>query len=459
MASRLELINVRLPLADETKLYRVTAENGIWTKVERQDSELASETHLPIDSWSFIPGHPSGGAELLDARQRVMLPGLVDAHMHLDKAFSLSRVGNVSGTLEEAVANYSSAAPSFSKEEIRARILRSALQAASFGTSVIRTHLDFHVKAGRDVALRTVEAALEAKEMLAPYIRIQLFPMCPYQQLTAYELEAAEEAIRMGVDGLGGAPHLSQTPEADIDFIFRLAEKYDCQIDLHTDETDDPSVRTLRTIAEKTLQYGFQGRVTVDHLCSLGAMPDADAHKLIGRMAEAQLRAVTLPGANLYLQGRHDKFPVRRGITRVKELLQGGIPIATASDNIHDPFHPFGRGDLLLIGLITAYGAHMGSPSDMRTILRMISDMPAGIVGCNDYGIAAGHPADFVLFDGGSPEELFAMVPERRWIYRAGTWLKTAASRSGWLVPSLAAKWDSAVREISFLPKGTAAAR
>nr|WP_244226755.1 amidohydrolase family protein [Paenibacillus protaetiae] len=117
------------------------------------------------------------------------------------------------------------------------------------------------------------------------------------------------------------------------------------------------------------------------------------------------------------------------------------MPVAAASDNVHDPFHPFGRGDLLQIGLITAYGAHMGSPADLRTLLRMMTVVPAGILGLRDYGIAAGHTADFVILDAGTPDELFTMMPDRRWIYRGGAWLKTAAPPAGWELPELAAEW------------------
>ncbi|WP_233530956.1 amidohydrolase family protein [Paenibacillus alkalitolerans] len=443
------LYNVRLPLTDEARLYTAVAEEGVWSSVEPQSGAVMVAGSIPLDEWK-PDAYAQADEIVIDVRENMLLPGLVDAHMHLDKSFTLPRVGNESGTLEEAVRNYAAASPSFTKEEIKARITRAAMQAISFGTSAIRTHLDFNVKAGRDVALRTIEAALEVKEALAPYVTLQLFPMCPYNQLSSAEMEVAEEAIRMGVDGLGGAPHLSSTQEEDIDAIFRLAERYGRPIDLHTDESDDPNIRTVSHIAKRTMEYGFTGRVTVGHLCSLAAMPDEVAGHLIGRMAEAGLGAVTLPGANLYLQGRRDGFPVRRGVTRVKELLAAGIPLAAASDNIHDPFHPFGRGDLVLIGLVTAYAAHMGSPSDLRTLLRMITDIPAAVLGLTDYGVKAGNKADFVIFDGRSPEELFTELPERRWVYRGGRWLKIAASRAGWNDSALSFIWDSVTEAVSF---------
>lgn len=446
MINEMSLINTKLPLLNEKYLYTLKIQNGKWTSINKQDDLIFMPDAVPIDTMTGT----GGNEQIINLEGKVLLPGLIDAHMHLDKSFCLPQVGNVSGTLGEAVQNYSDAVPAFSKEEIKTRIMRSALQAVSFGTTAIRTHLDFHVKHGSAIALRTVEAALEAKEALSPYIELQLFPLTPFFHFTDKEMEVLEEAISMGLTGIGGAPHLSETPERDIDMLFRLAQKFDCPIDLHTDESDDPHVRTLGHIAKRTIDFGWSGRVTVDHLCSLASMSSADAGALIEQMAEAKLDAVTLPGANLYLQGRHDTFPVRRGVTRVKELLAAGIPLATASDNIHDPFHPFGRGDLIQIGLLTAYAAHMGSPADIRTILQMITEIPADILGIKGYGVHVGNEADFVVLDGTTPEELFTMLPERRWIYRNSGWLKLAAKRAGWADPVLDRYWNDAEKKLPF---------
>lgn len=450
MTVKINIVNAALPLRDESRLYSLTAEDGKWTAISKQSGELAQPGAIALDDWDGT--EPADGRLTLDAKGSIALPGFADAHMHLDKSFSLPKVGNVSGTLEEAVQNYAAAAPGFGKEEIKARMMRAALQSIACGTSALRSHLDFHVKHGPEVALRTIEAALEVKAMLAPYADLQLFPMIPYYDLTEKALEIAAETVSMGVTGLGGAPHLSPTPEADIDRIMALADRLCCPVDLHADESDDPSIRTAAHIARRTKEYGWFGKVAVGHLCSLAAMPDADAEPIIRQLAEAGVGAVTLPGANLYLQGRRDRHPVRRGVTRVKELLAAGIPLAAASDNIHDPFHPFGRGDLLLIGLVTAYAAHMGSPADMRAVLRMITANPAAVMGLHGYGMEVGNDADFVILDAATPEELFAMVPERRWVWRRGRCLKAAARRAEWSVSRLRHYWEDAVERVHFRP-------
>ncbi|OCT13315.1 amidohydrolase [Paenibacillus pectinilyticus] len=447
--NHIDLCNVRLPLLDERELYRLSIRDGNWTHIRKQEADAADPEVIDLEAWKSEQRGPTDGIPTLDLQGKILLPGYVDAHMHLDKSFSLTTVENISGTLEEAILNYSAAAPTFSKEEIKARMMRSALQALSFGTTHIRTHLDFNLKYSRDIALRTIEAALEAREALAPYITLQLFPMCPFNFMSL-DNEAIEEALRMGVDGIGGAPHLSQTPEEDIDFIFKMAEKYDVPIDLHCDETDNPQMRTVAYVAKRTQEEGYQGRVAVDHLCALASMTDEDAGGIIDQMAEAKLKAVSLPAVNLYLQGRHDTFPVRRGVTRLKQIHERGIPIAVASDNIHDPFHPFGRGDLLQIALIGSYAAHMGRPADLRTLLRMITEAPANVLGLTSYGLTEGNAANFVILDGRSTEEIFTLLPERRWVYCQGRFVRSPGSKAEWNNTTLAQFWQGATQAVSF---------
>ncbi|MCL6576522.1 amidohydrolase family protein [Kyrpidia sp.] len=450
--SDLHLINVSLPLFDSSALFEIHVANGRYTKIARQDGWI-DPPNSSFQDLVDLQAEPLSRFYQWDAKGKIMLPGLVDSHMHLDKAFSLPKVPNESGTLVEAVRNYRAMSPSFTLEEIKARMYRAALQALSYGTTHIRTHVDFNVAAGQDTALRNVQAAIEVKESLAPYLTIEVFPMCPYEW-TRREVELVEEAIQMGVDGLGGAPHLSSTPEEDIDHIFHLAAKHDLPIDLHTDESDDPQVRTVAYIAKKTEETDYQGRVVVDHLCSLSAMDDVVAGQLIEGMVEARLGAVTLPGANMYLQGRSDRGLVRRGVTRVRELLAAGIPVATASDNIHDPFHPFGRGDLLVIALLTAYATHMGSLSEQLTLLKMITDVPASLIGSEEYGIACGRPANFVILDVCRPEDVLVKLPEGRWVYGAGRWISVSQKRLSWGISSLANRWNTLQSQQSAFNEG-----
>lgn len=433
MPADLEMVNARLPLKKDGLLFKLTIKDGKWSSVEAQEGPAAAEGYVPISELEF--------SELRTARRinmqgRVLLPGFVDIHMHLDKAYSLPHVRNRSGTLLEAIENYRAVAPGFTKEMIRERIVKAALRAASLGSLNLRSHLDVPFHLGREVAFRTVEAALEAKELVKDVVDIEFFPMYFFDPSKERELtEFAEETLRMGIDGVGGAPHLSPDPEDGIRWAFRLATAFDRPIDLHCDESDDPKVKTIEAYCDHVLRNGYTGRATAGHLCSLSAMEQNEAERLIAKMAEAGIGAVTLPAVNLYLQGRGDQGNVRRGLTRVKELLKAGIPVAAASDNIQDPFHPFGRGDMLQMGLMTAYAAHLARKEDIHTVLQMLTHLPAAIAGIREYGISAGRPASFVVLDAVSGEELFQELPSSRWVYNKNRWIYASRLYQQWLEP------------------------
>lgn len=439
------ILNARMPLEDESSYYELVSNGGVWTSIISHAGLVEAPGSLQPGSLEAATLNRSDNAEIIiDAGGRLLLPGFVDMHMHLDKAFSISQVGNASGTLQEAVKNYGAASQRFSKDEIKRRIIRAALSAVAFGTTRIRSHLDFDLSAGTEVAFRTVLAALEARESLQGIVDIQFFPMLPAGIASPSAEEIVKEVLTLGMDGLGGAPHMSETPEADIAWIFRTAVEHDCPVDLHCDESDDPSVNTLKPILAQTKLHGYEKRVTVDHLCALSPKPQAEAEALIDEMVDARVGAVTLPAANLYLQGRKDRGLVRRGTTRIRELLEAGIPLATASDNIQDPFHPFGQGDLLQIGLLTAYAGHLASREDLRKLLRMITVVPAFNMGMADYGIRVGSPTEFVLVDALSIEEMFTTSAFGRWVYRGGDWVHLSRRSDQWARPKLSCMWADA---------------
>lgn len=441
MLHNMTMMNARLPLLDEDVYYRLEVREGKWYSIEPQPAYVNERTDEYVSLDAGIGGK-------IDLEGKIVLPGLVDSHMHLDKAFSLTTVPNRSGTLEEASANYTKAAAAFTKEEIKSRIIRAALQALSYGTTTIRSHLDYVVSSDTRVAMNTYEAAIEAKQLLAPYMTIQFIAMTPLK-LNPTTIAGLDRALQMGIDGIGGAPHMCEQPEFVMEECFRLAVKHRAIIDFHADETDDPSVRTVEYIANCARKIDSPAPIMVGHLCALAAMTQEDAAQVIDTIATSGLHVVSLPAVNLYLQGRHDHYPIRRGVTRIKELQAAGIPVAIGSDNIHDPFHPFGRGDLLQISLIAAYAAHMGSAQDLRNLLKMITEVPAHTLGLSDYGFRAGNRAQFVIIDSRSVEQLFTMLPERRWVYSGQSWLRVAPALTGWHEPTLTQLWNQAHRQVT----------
>lgn len=436
--SRLQMHNVRLPLGRGDGLFKVEIADGRFKRIQPQSPEAAegaakfSETDGALENY-----------QVLNLEGRYLLPSFVDIHTHLDKAFSLNAVPNRSGTLREAIASYSARAHLFNKQEIKRRVTKAALQALSYGTTHIRTHVNFEIDVDPGLALEQYEAALEAREELQNFVSIQVVPMFPnLYGRPAKEMEWVEEAIKMGADGIGGAPHLLPEANQNIDQLLSLAVKYDKFVDLHVDENDDPAICTIEHLIEKTKALGLEGKVFAGHLCSLAAMDEKRAYRIIEGMGEARIGAITLPGANLFLQGRGDKGLIRRGVTRVKELRALGVQVAAASDNINDPFHPFGKGDLLQIGLLTAYAAHMAGQDDLYAVLGMISTIPAGFYGIKNHGIKEGAPAQFVLADTGDIYELFSFQSPTRFVYSHGQWLFERRSTSRFHDAQLKVLWN-----------------
>ncbi|MED4403433.1 amidohydrolase family protein [Metabacillus fastidiosus] len=428
--SEVHLINARLPLRDELDLYELKAVNGVWVSVQKQERMVYMSESIPIQD--ITPRYEHEEGRPVDLAGRIVLPGFVDAHTHLDKAFTIQNVKNRSGTLFEAIKNYNKVISSFTKEDIKRRIEQAVLQSVKNGTVAIRSHLNFPYEYGESIAFRTIYAALGARESLRDIVDIQYVLMVPSREHSAEMWRAVEEAIKAGIDIIGGAPHVVHEHERFTDELFKIAVKYNIPIDLHTDERDDPHIQTISYLAEKTIAEGYQGKVTAGHLCTLSAIEPEKANTIINRMLEAELSAITLPASNLYLQGREDEGPVRRGITRVKELLHSGIKTAVASDNIQDPFHPFGNGDLLQAGLLTAYAAHMGSEDELQSLLQMITSLPASILGLSQYGIEAGHPVRFVVCDAQTHIELFSNLSPNRWVYRDFQWLHVSRKNGEW---------------------------
>ncbi|KOO50394.1 amidohydrolase [Priestia koreensis] len=432
----LHFINVHLPLEDRSSLYEVIIQEGKYESIKKQDDYREEDTFIPLK------GEHVGKTRKIDCEGRVMLPGLVDMHMHLDKAYSFSSVPNESGTLEEAIHNYDKLTPTFTSEILRQRMIKASLEALSYGTTTIRTHIDFSFTLPEEVAFRGLETALEVKEELKEFMDIEVAPMFSGIDVNdESHFERMRKAIELGIDAIGGAPHLAKEPEKEIELLFLMAKTYDKPLDLHTDESDDPDRDTVISIAEQTVKSDMKGRVVVDHLCSLAAMTEDKAHRVIELMKEADLGVVTLPAVNMYLQGRGDEGIVRRGTTRIRELKAEGIRVATASDNIHDPFHPFGKADLIQIGLMTAYVAHMGTRGEQHDLLKMMTHVPASILGLRQYGIKEGHPANFVIFNAQSVEGVFTDIPSTRYVFNRHRWVSVTETSKRLATHSMTELW------------------
>lgn len=357
----------------------------------------------------------------LDAEGRLVAPAFVEPHMHLDKTGVWPRLpATKTGTLEEAVQIMAEVKRSARVEEIRERAGVLIRQAVLAGTTVFRTHVDVDSVS----ELKGLQGVSLARDDHADLCDIQIvaFP----QRGIEREPDARDlmrEAMRSGADVVGGMPHWELDQEASsrhIDFCLELAVRHDADVDMHVDESDDPDCRTLDLLVEATERYGWGGRVSAGHCCSMAAWDDEYAAAVIERAARAGVNIITNPSTNLMIQGREDSEPRRRGIPRIKELLAAGVPLACGQDNVYDGFYPFGTGDRLQVALILAHAAQLATAEEIAAALDMVSGGAARVLRLPDYGIFEGARADLVILDAESQVEALRLQANRRWVLRGG---------------------------------------
>ncbi|MDW8055625.1 MAG: amidohydrolase family protein [Elusimicrobiota bacterium] len=359
---------------------------------------------------------------VIDAKNNLVTPAFVDPHIHLDKCLISEDIPeNKSGTLKEAIVLTWERKKKYTKKDILSRAGRVIEWAVQNGTLFLRTHVDVDPIGG----LVPLEGMLEVRQKYKNIVDLQIvaFPQEGILQAEGTK-ELMEEAIKLGADVVGGMPHNERIPEDSrrhIDICFEIAQKYDKDIDMHVDETDDPNSQTLQYLAYKTIKEGYQGRVTACHTCALAAYNDYYAQKVMDLVAEAKINMITNPATNLMLEGRLDKQPIRRGITRVKELIERGINVAYGQDCVKDAFYPtWGKADMLEVGLILAHAAQFTLPKEIMYLYKMPTINSAKILGIKNYGIKDGDIASFNIINAPDIYEMFRLQPERLYVIREG---------------------------------------
>lgn len=360
----------------------------------------------------LAPALPTKGHHEWDLAGRVVMPGMVDLHTHLDKTYF--NIPNQSGTLLEAITVWRANKHHDMRNRIRSGMTRAINQAIRYGTTAIRTHVDIELQSDL-VALETI---LALRDEFRPKIDIQVVALGGLTRNDEAN-QAMESALALGAEFVGGAPALEENPGAALQAVFQAAERSGKPIDVHIDETEDPAMRTLEHLAELTLAYGMQGKVSAGHCCSLAFMPLTDASRIIDKVAKAQINVITLPSCNLVLMGRNHQ-PIPRGVTRVKELLAAGVNVCAASDNVCDPFNPLGNYDLLQVANLTAHTAHMSGSDEIATCLQMVSAYPAKAFYGNYIPLAEGSLADLVVLDSECVAEIVPQLPHRLGTFKNG---------------------------------------
>ncbi len=358
--------------------------------------------------------------EVIDATGDLVSPPFVDPHFHMDATLSygLPRL-NTSGTLLEGIGLWGELKQVMTQQDVFDRALDYCDWAASLGLLAIRSHVDTC-----DDRLLGVEALLEVRKAVSGYIDLQLvaFPQDGlYRDPTAYDNTV--RALDMGVDVVGGIPHFERTMAdgtSSVTTLCEIAADRGLMVDMHCDETDDPHSRHIETLAYETQRLGLQGRVAGSHLTSMHSMDNYYVSKLLPLMAEAQVAAIPNPLINIMLQGRHDTFPKRRGLTRVKEMQALGITVGWGQDCVRDPWYSLGTGDMLDVAFMGLHVAQMSSPEDMARCFDMVTEVNARIMNLPDYGLRVGAMASLVVLDAGDKVEALRLRPDRLCVVSKG---------------------------------------
>ncbi len=379
---------------------------------------------IAIENGSIVQMGPELDAQAtreIDANDRLAAPPFVDSHFHIDSTLSYGRPRvNVSGTLLEGIELWGELKPHLTVENIKARARELCHWAIARGTLAIRSHVDVS-----DNSLLAVNALLEIREEIKPYIDLQLvaFPQDGYFRYPG-SVANLERALDMGVEVVGGIPHFERTMEqgaASVKALCELAAGRGLQVDMHCDESDDPLSRHIETLTFHTQRLGLQGRVTGSHLTSMHSMDNYYISKLMPLMAEARVHVVANPLINITLQGRHDTYPKRRGMTRVKELMEAGINVAFGHDALMDPWYSFGTYDMMEVAHMGLHVAQMTAVDQMQQIFEAITTNGARALGLEGYGLEPGCHADIVILQARDPQEALRLKPARLFVIRRGT--------------------------------------
>jgi cytosine deaminase len=383
------------------RLVDLAAEGGRWTRI----GELLA----------------ADGADEIDAEGRLATSPLVDCHLHLDASLTAGKPRwNESGTLIEGIDVWGELKPSLTEQDVFERAYEIVRWSVAQGTLYIRAHADV---SGENEAM--VRGLLRLRDEVADLCTVQVtaFPQDGIFARDGDE-ERLENALRLGVDCVGGIPHYEPTSGLglrEVHRVFELAKQYSRRIDVHCDETDDPNSRFLEVMADNTVKFGLGGRVTASHCTAMGSYEPYYSSKVHGFLRRAGINIVVNPFANSLIQGRLDVYPKRRGFAQLKELLAAGVNVSLGNDVIMDPWYLMGRADMVEAASLALHFTYMSGLEEIPEMLRCATERGARTLGIEDeYGIEEGKAADLVVFDAPTPLEVMRLHPPRRWVIRRG---------------------------------------
>ncbi|MCC3356410.1 cytosine deaminase [Bacillus sp. REN16] len=382
--------------------------------------------HLVIKDGQFDKitqelGEVNGNEEIIDVGGALVLPPFIEPHIHLDTTLTAGEPEwNQSGTLFEGIQRWSQRKESLTHEDVKLRSKTALKWQIAQGIQHVRTHVDV-----TDPTLTALKAMLEVKEELKEFVDIQLVAF-PQEGIQSYPngAELLEESLKMGADVVGGIPHFEFTREYGVDSMktaFDLAEKYDRLIDIHCDEIDDEQSRFVEVVAKEAYERGLGNRTTASHTTAMGSYNDAYTYKLFRLLKLSNINFVSNPLVNIHLQGRFDTYPKRRGLTRVKELLEAGLNVCFGHDDIFDPWYPLGTGNMLQVLHMGIHASQLMGYEQIVNSIDLITANSAKTLQIEDrYGIEAGKPANFIVMSAENEYETIRKQAKVRYSFRNG---------------------------------------
>jgi cytosine/creatinine deaminase len=399
---------------------------------------------LGISGGRFAPVEGEA-RETIDAQGGLVTPPLVEPHVHLDAVLTEGQPrSNVTGSLFEGIAIWAERVQDLSVEDVLARTRQVARWQLANGVLHVRSHVDVC-----DPELRAVRALVQLREELRGLISLQLVAF-PQQGILSFDggKELMREAVRLGCDVVGAIPHFEITREygeQSVKFAFELAAEHGLMVDIHCDETDDGHSRFVEVMAAETIRLGMEGRVTASHTTAMHSYNAAYAYRLINNLRRAGLHMVTNPLDNSTLQGRFDAYPIRRGHTRIKELLAAGVNVCVGNDSVMDPWYPLGCADPLQAAFVLVHYGQMSGAEELKRLIEMITVNPARALGVAGYGLEEGSVADLVVFAAPTEADAIRLVAPRRFVLREGRVVARAEPAHRTIV------WDGKEEEVDFL--------
>ena len=379
-------------LRHQEGLFSITYNKGIFDAIEKQAGLIQA-----------------GDVDTIDAHQQLVMAPLVDPHIHLDAVLTAGEPEwNMSGTLFEGIERWGQRKATITFEDTKLRALKTLDMLIEHGIQHVRTHVDV-----TDPSLTAMRAMLEVKEEIKDKVNLQIVAF-PQEGIESFKNGRAlmEEAVKLGADVVGGIPHFEYTREkgvSSVHFLMDLAEKYNCLVDVHCDEIDDPASRFLEVLADEARVRGMGERVTASHTTAMGSYDNAYCYKLFRLLKRSKINFISCPTESIHLQGRFDTYPKRRGLTRVPEIDRAGMNICFAQDSIRDPWYPVGNGNIIRILDAGLHICHMLGYEDLQRCLDFVSDNSAKTLCLGDqYGIEVGHPASFIIMPAKNDYEVVA---------------------------------------------------